>query len=332
MATLTINFTEVIPNPINGYIIKYRVKGSGVSYTTLSPNRPNSPVVIMGLPSSTEYEGTIASDCGSLISNVATFNTCTCPVGYSVVGLNQSCIKLETIAPTVLFSNYCLAASTENAYSAYATRIYNPGFSNASIVELTPVISTDVYAELFNAGLWVRTGLSDGPLNRCGVWIDSDCDGVKDSVTPGVETTIATIFNNAGSTRTIHIGVAGDNSFDLVVNGVHVATSPNDTSPLNFNIWHIFPVVVNNGINNINLVAVSGGGVDAVGMTIYDNTAAQIVAATTLASLTIPFSTESLRGNTIDIATCPATYSLDTSAGVGLYICRRTLTSSCIGV
>ncbi len=38
--------------------------------------------------------------------------------------------------------------------------------------------------------------------------------------------------------------------------------------------------------------------------------------------LNVLFTTASLRGQHIDIATCPAGYSLDTSGGSGNYICR----------
>lgn len=64
MATLTVSFTEVLPAPASGYIVKYREAGSG-SYTQVSPNPTASPVTITGLDGTKAYEGFIQSACES---------------------------------------------------------------------------------------------------------------------------------------------------------------------------------------------------------------------------------------------------------------------------
>jgi hypothetical protein len=43
-------------------------------------------------------------------------------------------------------------------------------------------------------------------------------------------------------------------------------------------------------------------------------------------TLNILFKTSTLRGSTYDIATCPATYTLDTTGGSGNYVCKKVLT------
>ena len=75
------------------------------------------------------------------------------------------------------------------------------------------------------------------------------------------------------------------------------------------------PINVVTGANYINLIATGDGSVnDAMAMMVYDNTAAQIIAAGSEGALTIPFRSSSLRGTTYSVATCPVGYSLDTSS------------------
>jgi hypothetical protein len=72
MATLTITFTPPMPTPANGYIIKYRLKGSVGAYSTTTA--ASSPAVITGLATA-DYEGTIQSDCGAEVSAEVPFET-----------------------------------------------------------------------------------------------------------------------------------------------------------------------------------------------------------------------------------------------------------------
>lgn len=62
MATLTINFTDAIPIPANGYLVNYREAGAS-AYTQVSPNPTASPVTITGLDGTKAYEGFIQSIC-----------------------------------------------------------------------------------------------------------------------------------------------------------------------------------------------------------------------------------------------------------------------------
>ena len=62
MATLTINFTNPSPLPNFGYKVLYRPVG-GSTYTEVTPTPTQSPIIITGLSSSTNYEGTIQAMC-----------------------------------------------------------------------------------------------------------------------------------------------------------------------------------------------------------------------------------------------------------------------------
>ena len=64
---ITVNFTTCDPAPANGYIVTYRVVGSGGGYTTAPGPITTSPVIINdgGLyPDGSSFEGFIQADCG----------------------------------------------------------------------------------------------------------------------------------------------------------------------------------------------------------------------------------------------------------------------------
>src|ERR1035437_2485335 len=125
MATLTLTFTPASPAPVNGYVVRYRIKDSGGSYTTVNPNPTGSPVIITGLLAGTEYEGDLGADCGYGFSGILTFSTCTCASGFTKDPKFERCYKLETESPTTTHSNWCLALSNDHAYTSLFTRIYN---------------------------------------------------------------------------------------------------------------------------------------------------------------------------------------------------------------
>lgn len=252
-----------------------------------------------------------------------------CPDGYTLSVDGTYCYKIETMAPTITESDFCLAASPNSAYTTYGSRIYNPGFSDSTLRITFPTANAYIFANLTLNGQWYNNTGSVGPMNREAVWIDSDCDGGKDPLASGTQTTIACQFDNtAGVQRTIFVGIGSDNQFILKVNGATVATFTTPIETEAFRIWHIIPITVEPGINFINAVAIGDGSVnDAIGMVVYDNTAAQIQAATTDGALTIAFASHSLIGTHYDVATCEPGWSLDTSGGQGNYVCKRILTT-----
>jgi len=325
--------------PDDGWKVRYRIKGSGGAYTT-HPVQMSFPIVITTTdPGGTLYEGFISRDCGDLESTEFAWSTpCECAATYSPNVEQDGCEKVETTAATVTNSGYCLATSQNSVYSQYESRIYSTLFVDADLnlpAGSAPI--GGIAARMTTAGQWANPAISSviGPMNRCAVWIDSDCNGVKDSLSSGTETTVACSFNNSGTTRTIYVGCGADNSFKLIVNGTQVASigvpaTPSSGSDLAFKIWHIIPITIVPGVNFINIVGRGDGSVnDALGMVVYDNSIAQLQAATSDSSLNILFTTEDLRGSDFDVATCGAGYSLDTSGGSGSYICRRVLTKVC---
>lgn len=329
------NFTPATV-PADGWIVGYRILGSGSPYTIVGPFVA-LPIEIDTVDAAgTLYEGYITRDCGALTSTQFFWQTpCDCTnagVGYVISPSGVQCQKEETTAATITNSGYCYAASTNTVYSSFGSRIYNPGFDDTTL-NLNPLTADPfVFADLTLAGQWNNptSSASIGPLNREAVWIDSDCNGVPNALGFGVQTTISCSYNNGLLVnKTIFVGVAGDNQFKVIVNGNLIVDS-GAVGDKQFKLWHIIPITVVPGTNFINVVGTGDGSVnDCIGMVVYDNTAAEIAAATTDLDLTIVFASSAARGTTIDVATCPVGYSLDTSGGSGNYICRRTLFGIC---
>jgi hypothetical protein len=147
----------------------------------------------------------------------------------------------------------------------------------------------------------------------------------------GTDMTVSFMYNNAGAARTVHMGIGADNRFKLLVNGTMIADSAAaGAEVIEFKMWHIFPVTIAPGINYVNAVLYGSGTInDAIAIVGYDNTAAQIFAATDDDDLNIMFRSGLLRGSAFEIATCPTGYSLDVSGGVGAYTCVKVETKPC---
>jgi hypothetical protein len=331
---ITLNSPTPAGVPADGWIVGYKILGNPGAYTVSGPFVSMPIEINTADPVGTLYEGYIQRDCGALTSTFFFWQTpCGCTTsGYIIAPSGIECVLNESIPPTITNSGYCLATSQNVVYSTFESRIYNSGFNTGTLNLLPYVSDPEVYADLTLSGQWQNTGssISVGPLNREGVWIDSNCDGSPNALSPGVQTTIAYAYNNVLLVpKTIYIGVGGDNQFQVVVNGTQVADSGTG-GDRQFKIWHIIPVTVVAGINFINVIGTGDGSInDAVGMVIYDNTAAEIAAATTDLDLNIPFHSASLRGTSFDVSTCPTDYSLDTTAGPGNYVCRKTTYKEC---
>lgn len=88
MATLTVDFVEPTPAPVNGYVVKYRKVGETV-WSMVTPNPTSSPVVISDLDN-TSYEGTVRSDCGSGITGLEVAFAVTVVTKYRLYGYSSS--------------------------------------------------------------------------------------------------------------------------------------------------------------------------------------------------------------------------------------------------
>jgi hypothetical protein len=321
--------------PADGWIVGYKPLGDPGAYTVAGPFMSMPIVIATADPVGTLYEGYIRRDCGTLESTDYFWQTpCNCVgAGYVESPGGLQCELNEEEEPTVTNSGYCLATSQNGAYTNFGARIYTGAFTNTDIQAAWPGAGAGIHSTISTDPYWANptSNSTIGPLNREGVWIDSDCNGTKDGLSAGVQTTIAYVYNNPGAPKTIYMGVAGDNQFSVVVNGTEVANSGPSGPDIPFKVWHIIPIDMATGPNYINVIGTGDGSVnDAMGMIVYDETDPTVFAtADDDTDLNIVFASHTLRGTSFDVATCPTDYSLDTSGGAGNYICRKTTYKSC---
>jgi hypothetical protein len=94
MATLTVTFNAASPVPCCGYKLKYRIAGSGGSYTIVSSM--TSPFTVSGVQDGASYEGTIYSDCQSDLGINSSEVTWTVnPTGGGTTSRNMNMMLLD---------------------------------------------------------------------------------------------------------------------------------------------------------------------------------------------------------------------------------------------
>lgn len=297
-----------------------------------------------------------ACKCGFNVTGLAKVYAPACPTGYVLSG--EACVRTESIAATVGGSIITACASSNSAYTNYGAIVYTGGFTadgRGLGATLTADITAGNVVQLPSppTNVWsnVSSDSAVGPMNRAGVW---GCSGTSTGIPYGFSIPV-----NVPSTKTYYIGIGGDDEFLIrangttlvntqgVASGTHFAYYAGDLS-INFRYWHIYPVVLNAGLNYITISGIDTSGVAAgFAAEIYDNTLAELQAATLdsayiLSPTTFPlnqniysnlnllFSTRCARqtGSKFSVgnATCPdSTWTLDTS-GAG------ALVSPCQGI
>ncbi|MFX1703454.1 hypothetical protein PV783_05840 [Chitinophaga sp. CC14] len=127
-----------------------------------------------------------------------------------------------------------------------------------------------------------------GPMNRAGVWANV-------SSTNWVTVSVKKTLTRSG---TYYIGVAADNHFKVSIDGVEIARY-STTDQGAFEFWFILPVTITAGTHVITISARNTGGDAGIAAEMYDNTEAQIRAATSYSMLNLVFSTKDMANSTI---------------------------------
>ena len=106
--TLTLTYTSPAIEPQNGYVVKWRIAGSGSAYTT-EPNKYGNPIYISNIPSCYNIEGTIQADCGSgSLSN---------PVTFAITSSTAACYSFELLDTATYTYTACGASQSSNSYN-----------------------------------------------------------------------------------------------------------------------------------------------------------------------------------------------------------------------
>lgn len=335
MASVLYNVTYSPTVGSLGTLIEYKNANDS---TWIIPDTPANPTTLSSYPLTLETENTynirVSSYGGSctakykLITVIVAAGGPCCPEGYTLSSDSTYCYQENTTEPTILETDYCLAVSQlSTQYTINGTCFYDAGYTDKLVGAFTLVTTTPQ---------WREASSVVGPMNREGVWVDSDCNGAKDPLTAGQVLNITFPITTTSPT-TLYVGIAGDNAFKLQINGVTIVDCtlafPAQGGPAgaNFNFWHVFPVVIGAGTNYFSFSGVGDGSVnDSFAAVVYDNSLAELTAATDDSQLNILFKTSNLVGDPIEIAECPTGYFLDTSEGPGAYVCRQILLESTI--
>lgn len=251
-----------------------------------------------------------------------------CPINYELAPDNSYCF-LEEIIPATPPSGTpnTLVQKTDTSYSACGSYIYSPGY-NVNGTGTSAQIST---ANTFwcNGGTCVDNTLVDGPLNRCGLW--SSVVSSNQDIGFGVCIEIT-------ETKTYYVAIACDNYGIIKLDGVTIvqqnvaalaAQYPLAGLLVTFRIFHIYPVELTAGSHILEMFGHNDSGTAALGCEIYNNTSAEIAAATSYSGLNLVFSSKDYFGQQVQIGsggyTCPSGYSLKTCESP--FVCSRILTT-----
>jgi len=209
-----VTLSSFIPSsvPASGWIVGYRVKGTTGAYLTPigSPFSALPIIFTTTDPAGTLYEGFIRCDCTSRVSTDYMWTTpCTCTDGTYTQNVNNTgCIKSDSVSPTITHLGYCLATSQNGAFSNFGSRIYNLGFNLSTLMLPAGSVDPFINANMPSFSQWSNTGASSiiGPMNREGVWVDSDCNGTKDP--SGAIGVITILTSGSGYANGSYSGVA----------------------------------------------------------------------------------------------------------------------------
>ena len=146
---------------------------------------------------------------------------------------------------------------------------------------------------------WQNTTPADfvkGPCNRYGIWAD---DGASSTDLPFNKWIGFSKCITIAQSKIYYVGLFADNNFKLRLNSQTILNTYQTGGSLNstqatFFYWHIYPIFIPAGNNTLELTGINLAQTGAFGCVIYDNTVAQLVAATSDANLNIIFNSRTV--------------------------------------
>lgn len=225
MNTVTINFIPCSPPPAGGYLLTWRVAGSGDLYTD-GGFFTTSPVVFTDSlnPPGTCYEGFLQSNCtesgesGELLGNGIPWSTSCAESGVGDYALEQ--INTCDGSPT---TNYRITGA--NIGDVITVRAFFSG-----TIKRNTGLFTRAQVQIFSVN-----GTSDGATSACYTTPDSSnhlFSITADTVITAASdtelfTVLATIFNSSGATSAMFVSIVDINGTpqSIQLNGCHGAIS-----------------------------------------------------------------------------------------------------------
>jgi hypothetical protein len=265
-------------------------------------------------------------------------DTYTCPTGYVLRQDSNGayfCEKTEYETATIAFDEYNLVATTNTAWGFYLPSLYSPGFNiggwggngtyQNGFVKLTQ-------------NWWKSSGGLGGRINQ----IAKKAPTAPDNTWLGFTTQICVT-----QAKTYYLAIAADDVFRVKIDGVtildpegtqasfatwktnQIAPADSNSQYINFIHLHIYPIALTTGNHLVQMEYKnnSPGSPVMIAAEIYDNTATQIMNATSINDLNVFWST----GNqnvikNITAITCPQGYDISASSTCDAPGCRKITT------
>jgi hypothetical protein len=233
---------------------------------------------------------------------------CNCPSGYTPTIDGSRCVQYSTTGATSPTTGDTLVAKSLLSYGNFGTVLFSTYNSNGTYIDTPTFLTTSFWSN-------PNTTTTDGPLNRCAVWGSRTANAQ--------EIGFSSCFNVAQQ-QTFYIGMAADNYCIVKLDGQVVVsqdvnalmTQFGTDAQVTFKYWFIYPVTMQAGKHVLEVIGHNESSAAAVGVEIYNNTAAEITGATSYSTLNLFFTSASQVGQPVTLGnlgvgyTCPAGWSL----------------------
>lgn len=245
-----------------------------------------------------------------------------CLPGYTLSEDGSYCYRTLTVSATPPSAPENSIAVNHNDYSVWASLIYDPGYNVNGTGPFTQISFGNpfwVNGAGFPTGAGANTSL--GPLNRAGLWATSALSN---------QTIGFSVCITVPTTGVYYIGTGSDNFSTISVDSIVIVQMdptavaaylsahgyPGVGVESTFRFWHIYPVTLTAGTHVLNVIGTNISVVGSLGAEIYNNTSAEIQAATNYGALNLIFSSKDFIGMPIQIGSdnigysCPVGYAL----------------------
>jgi hypothetical protein len=252
-----------------------------------------------------------------------------CPIGYELAPDESYCFFIEETEATPPTSPENTISATDGRYTICGTYIYEQGYAFNGTGTSNQISTSNNFWKNGSATCVLDGNTSDGPLNRCGLWSTS-CNSDQDVG--------FAICINIAESKTYYLGFGVDNYGIMKIDGVTVIQQNEaaldaqyGTIGAPFQVWHVYPVTISAGDHIIEVIGHNNVCPAAFGCEIYDNTSAEIIAATSYGDLNLVFSTKDYVGTPVQLGTggigysCPIDYALAFCESP--IVCRKLVTT-----
>lgn len=200
-------------------------------------------------------------------------------------------------------------------YSDLGSRLYDNDFDTDG---------SGTYWLLDEPSLWLNNTSFNGPFLRSAVW-SNNVDYSPFNTWLGFN-----ICFNLSEPKLYYFGFGGDDGVTLKINNnIIIEQNIGSAFTSNYRYWNIYPILLNEGSNVVEIMNLNSSGIGGLGLEIYDNTAQELRTASTIDDLSIIFSTVNKTGQTFDVV-----YSSGFTPSTSGYTCESGSTymyQSCSG-